>query len=373
MNQLRVVVIGAGIMGLSAAWALTRRGADVTVVEQGPVPNPLASSVDRHRLIRYPYGDHDAYALMVRDAYGAWERLWADLGERLQIETGTLAFDSQDGADWASRSRSSMERLKIPFERLGQSEIARRFPMLDPDGIGEAIYLETGGILMAERIVAALAQRLTQRRPEMIRAHTQVTAIDPNDGSVRLADGSELGADAVVVAAGPWIGRLAPSLKRRVTPSRQVVVYLDPPAPLAGAWEGAPMILAIDPDLGFYAVPPAGGLGLKVGDHRFSLSGEPDLERAPTPAEAAEIAGLCRNRFRGFDGYRIAEARTCFYDVEPGERFILEPLGDRGWVMSGFSGHGFKFGALLGEKLADTIFGQSVPIQLSTWAAGLNH
>ena len=49
---MKVTVVGAGIMGLSAAWALSRRGHDVTVLDQGPVPNPRGASVDQHRLIR---------------------------------------------------------------------------------------------------------------------------------------------------------------------------------------------------------------------------------------------------------------------------------------------------------------------------------
>ena len=53
---MRVIIVGGGIAGLSTAWALQKSGVQVTLLEQGPLPNPLASSVDDHRLIRYPYG-----------------------------------------------------------------------------------------------------------------------------------------------------------------------------------------------------------------------------------------------------------------------------------------------------------------------------
>ena len=80
---MKISIIGAGIMGLGCAWALERLGHQVTVFDQGPIPNPLATSHDSHRLIRHAYGDRLGYMRMVADAYAIWDRLWADLGERL--------------------------------------------------------------------------------------------------------------------------------------------------------------------------------------------------------------------------------------------------------------------------------------------------
>jgi sarcosine oxidase len=43
---LKTIIIGGGIMGLCSAWALRRAGHQVTLYEQGPIPNPLGSSCD---------------------------------------------------------------------------------------------------------------------------------------------------------------------------------------------------------------------------------------------------------------------------------------------------------------------------------------
>ena len=107
---MKVIVVGAGIMGLSTAWALTRLGHDVTVFDQDAVPNPRGASFDQHRLIRYPYGAALGYTRMVREAYAAWDQLWADLGERHYVATGTLALCVGD-TRWVEASADAMQAL----------------------------------------------------------------------------------------------------------------------------------------------------------------------------------------------------------------------------------------------------------------------
>lgn len=366
---MRVTVVGAGIMGLSTAWALVRRGHEVSVVEQGPVPNPLGSSVDQHRLIRFPYGDMAGYTAMVGPALAAWERLWTDLDERLYRETGTLILGSE-GHPWVEASAAALADQGIPYRELDPSWVPLRFPVLRADGLARAIHLDSGGVLLAGRIVAALARRSTEAGVTILE-HTPAGAVDTDDGTVHLADGSRLGADRVVVAAGPWVGRLLPDLHRRVTPSRQVVAYVAPPTELATAWEEMPMVLDLTLDRIFYVVPPVMGTGLKIGDHGFSMSGEPDVDRSVGDEETEALLAPARRRLAGIDRYRVDGAKSCFYTVEPEERFLVEPVGAAGLVLAGFSGHGFKFGPLIGEAAADLLDGRRAPADVTRWAAGL--
>jgi glycine/D-amino acid oxidase-like deaminating enzyme len=55
--------------------------------------------------------------------------------------------------------------------------------------------------------------------------------------------------------------------------------------------------------------------------------------------------------------------------VQPDEHFIVERC-DRAWVMSGFSGHGFKFGALMGLLTAHAAMGFIPPQVMRALAAG---
>ena len=108
------LVLGAGIMGLSAAWGLSRAGVSVTVVEQDTVPNPRGSSVDDHRLIRHAYGAQHGYMRMVDEAYAAWELMWREIGERPYVPTGVLALGGR-AEGWLAESRAALREGRYSF------------------------------------------------------------------------------------------------------------------------------------------------------------------------------------------------------------------------------------------------------------------
>ncbi len=64
---------------------------------------------------------------------------------------------------------------------------------------------------------------------------------------------------------------------------------------------------------------------------------------------------------KGFERWQVRNLKVCFYSVTEDERFVVEKQGARGWAMSPCSGHGFKFGALMGLELARTIAKVATP------------
>src|SRR3954467_15298545 len=367
---MKVIIVGAGIMGLSTAWGLAREGHSVEIFEQGPLPNPLASSMDEHRLIRHPYGDHAGYARMIDPAFAAWDLLWNDLGCKLYAATGTLALTG-NGADWAERSARTLAAIGRPMRELTIDELRRRFPQLNAGGVERAFWLDTGGVLFAQDIVSALVRYLANKSHARLHAGMQIRMVDAENGRVTADDGTVHEADMVVVAAGAWVGRLLPTTGQRLVPSRQIVIYFRLPEDQRAVWAKGPMIIEKTGDVGVYFVPPMEGRGFKVGDHEFSRSGDPDGGREAEEEEIRPLLERCRGLFKGFESWRTDRLKVCFYAVTEDERFVVEKTGAKGWVMSPCSGHGFKFGALMGLELARTIASSRDPLQPGRWAAGL--
>jgi sarcosine oxidase len=365
----RVLVVGAGILGLATAWALVRAGHEPVLFDRGPIPEPRASSFDRHRAIRVTYGAEHGYAAMALEAFAAWERLWADLGARHLVETGQLALGPPD-EPWIRDSLASLDRLGLAYEPLDLPALARRFPHVRIPAEHAAWFVPKAGALLADRICTDLARWLRARNVELYE-YSPVAELLPDRPAVRLSDGRIVEGDALLIAAGAWTTRLVPALAPRLQPSRQTVVYVAPPAEFEAAWRDGPVLTHKDSRTGllFYALPAVAGVAAKLGDHKFSKGGDPDADRTPRQEEVEAILSLARNTLAESERYAVLEARTCFYTVTEDERFLAERVG-RALVVSACSGHGFKFGALLGERTAALLTGGLAFEAYRSWLEG---
>ncbi|WP_181702773.1 NAD(P)/FAD-dependent oxidoreductase [Chthonobacter albigriseus] len=363
----RICVVGAGIGGLTLARALAGRGAKVDVVEQGPVPNPVSSSHDEHRVIRHAYGAFEGYGRMMPSAFAAWDRLFADLGTRHFAQTGSI-FVLRGNEDYAARSAAVMRETGATMREIPLDALADRLPMINPAGVKSAFETPADGMLFNTRILGDLTVHLS-RMGVTFHPFTAVTAVDAERGVVSTSRG-EIGADAVVVAAGAWMPKLLPSLAETAVPSRQAVVYLAPPVGFAERWSKAPVVVDFAGDQGIYTIPPREGTRLKVGDHVFTMTGDADDDRTARADDVARLLDAIDASFVGFDGYTVLERKICYYTVRPEEAFLARPIGTRGWVLSACSGHGFKFAPLIADIVAAGVLGERPAEEVSRIVAG---
>ena len=338
-----VVVVGAGLLGLAAARALARRGREVTVLEQAEVGHEGCGSKGSCRIFRLGYGDAWWVGLAMR-ARGPWAELEDECGRRLLQPTPHLTFGPELEA-----VRQAMDRAGAPHELLPAAEAAAGFPEVS---IGGPALLEPGScVISADAALRALAAAVPD-----IRAGTAATGIE-DDGrrvTVRTASGP-VTARAAVVCAGPWTGGLlaAAGIAVPSAPTMEQVGYL---APAAEPGPAMPIVICHG-DHELYGLPVPGSPLYKIGLHHSGPPADPDRqEQGPDPGLTEQLSGLARRYLPGF-GPGLAQTERCVYDNSPDEDFIVDRVG-RVVIGSGTSGHGFKFGPLLGEWLADLATGR---------------
>lgn len=353
MRRLDAIVVGAGVAGSAAARALGARGAETVLLEQYVVGHRRGSSHGPTRMFRLAYADPD-YVRLARRARESWRELEAAAGEELLVTTGGLYAGA-----WAEACGAALAACGVSREWLPAPEAAERFPGIAFDGLERVLYQADGGVCLADRAVAAQL-RLARESGVEVREAAEVTRFAVDDRGIAITSGEEtVHAPVAVIAAGPWAGDLLFELgiDLPLRPSFAQVTYFDPREPRA-----SPPPCFVEAGLGpgvaagGYWVPGVGGARLKAGSGAPGRAVHPSL--APFDAdperEALDAAWVAR-RLPSFDPAPVA-TETCVYTMTPDEDFVLERVGPV-VVASACSGHGFKFGPLLGEILAALALG----------------
>lgn len=355
MSAPKTLIVGAGVTGLATAHALVAAGHDVTVLDRGPIPNPLASSFDRHRLIRPHYPGFPVYTARIREAFAAWQALWDELGERHYVETGVIAVSLAAG-DWADRARAAMEAVGEPHETYGPAEFERRHPQFAIPDMACCLYTPRGGALLADRILAGYVRLLRAAGATLVE-NAPVVSVDPVRGAAVTTDGRVFEADAVVVAPGVGAPALFPEpVASDLKPQRSVLLYVRPPKRWAAAWAAGPAWVDLGGEHEYWGIPPLPGIPMKLGLGAVAPDGDPAVDRICTPGETKAILDAYRHRIRDVDDVEVVEPHCNWWTLAPEERFVLT-RHERAFYLSACSGHGFKFGALTGRDVAAAMTG----------------
>ncbi len=219
MDRHEVIVVGGGVIGLSIAWRAARHGMSVVLLERDRLGGG-ATHVAAGMLAPIAEADYGEAGRALVELGLASAAAWPPFAAELEAATGQPCGLRADGTLVVARDRDEAEalerqfayrrQLSLPVERITPSTARRLEPALAPS-LRLAIHIP-GEACVDPRLVAGALVLAGRASGAQLREQAEVAMLVRSAGRVGgvvLADGSELLADHVVLAAGAWSGALA--------------------------------------------------------------------------------------------------------------------------------------------------------------------
>jgi glycine/D-amino acid oxidase-like deaminating enzyme len=365
----RVIVVGAGINGVTTAIELKKRGHRVILLDPGPLPHPLAASTDISKAVRTAYGADEEYAALAERSIPLWREWNREFGTELYHEVGFLFLRRQEmqPGDFEFESLRVLEQHGRKVERIDSTTLRERFPAWNAERYRDGFLERRAGYVESGRAVVLLIERAKSLGVEL-RESVRFSQLDEDANRVKgivLDDGKRIAGDLVVMTAGAWTPYVLPFTQKFFRAAGQPVFHLRPRKSELFTPERFPVFGADISTTGYYGFPLTREGVVKIANHGPGREMSPESpDRAVTPEEEKDLREFLSGTFPALADAPIVHTRICLYcDTNDGHFWIARDPEREGLVIAaGDCGHGFKFAPVLGEIIADAAEGKSNPL-----------
>jgi len=364
---MRVVVVGAGVLGASAAYHLARAGLEVTLVDRADEGRATAAGAG----IVCPWGstieDAASYALLAGGAryYSQLVALLAEDGETDlgYARVGGLYVPAEphdlDELERRARTRAVDAPEAGRIERLSPTDARALFPPLRRDQ--PALVVAGGARVDGRRLAGALQRAAVKHRTRLINGSAELVRHGEGIAGVRVG-GELIEAERVVVAAGAWAPSLLASVgvELAVAPQRGQIVHLRLAGTDTARW---PVLLP----LSSYYLLAFEDARVVVGATRETNSG---FDYRLTAAGVAEVLNAGLAVAPGLAAWTLHEIRIGFRPLAHDNRPKLGPVPgvDNLFVANGLGPSGLTMGPYAGALIADLVLGKPPKLALAPFA-----
>ena len=357
-EHLDVVIVGAGVMGLSSAYHLLVRdpGLRVAVIERDPTYE-FASTPRSAGGVRLQFSLPENVAM---SRYGL--EFYQGFAERMAIDVegpdvglkqqGYLFLFTGEHREEATRINAMQRELGARNELLEPDAIAARFPSLNLDGVALGSFGPQDGWMDPHAILQGFRKKATSLGARHVQGEVRSFAVEGDRATAAvLADGQRIEADHIVCAAGAWSAPLLATagIAVPVEPVRRMVFYFE----IRETLETLP--LTIDPK-GFYFRPEGRGFVCGKSNPAEPAGDNFEVDHGWFETEIwPDMAARCPP----FEALKVINAWSGLYDINRlDENMIIGP-----WpggppnlhVLCGFSGHGLQQAPAAGRAIAELV------------------
>ncbi|HDU4711728.1 N-methyl-L-tryptophan oxidase [Klebsiella sp. 141251] len=365
--QYDLIIIGSGSVGAAAGYYARRAGLNVLMTDAHKPPHQEGSHHGSTRLIRHAYGEGERYVPLVLRAQQLWDEFAQSSGEAVFEKTGVINLGPAS-SDFLNNVAHSARQFELNVEELDAEAVMKRWPEIRIPQDYRAIFEPASGVLRSELAVETWIRMAREAGCAQL-FNCPVTAIHHHTDGVTIdtADGSYSG-KKLLISAGTWVTKLLPELP--IQPVRKVFAWFQADGRYS-AKNNFPAFTGELPNGDQYYGFPAEDNELKIGKHNGGqLISEPE-ERKPFGAVASdgsESFNFLRNVLPGIGG--CLHGASCTYDNTVDEDFIIDTLPghDNTLLITGLSGHGFKFAPVLGEIATQFAQGETTEFDLAPFS-----
>ncbi|XP_064114465.1 peroxisomal sarcosine oxidase-like [Macrobrachium nipponense] len=365
-----VAVIGAGVMGSSAAYYLAKAGRRTILIDQFPLPHTRGSSGGHSRITRQANYGSPALTSIMFDSNKEWHRIAEQAGIDLFRPYPLVCVgpgDSTSAADKLHKMEESIRNSGFEPQILAIEEVNDKYRTSFPSNY-KAVVDPSAGVLLADKCIQAF-RKLYVNSGGTVLDNWPVTSVIPGDIiEIKGTRGKDIKVKNVVICPGPWLGPFLETLglKIPVWAEKIGVFYwkiVDAKMP------GFTFIDTSDADHHFYALPDVEYPGyMKLCPHVGPMIN-------PNERDKADISGLLRQGREYVANYfpclesNPSVMESCMYTLTPDEAFILDrhPKHKNIIFAGGFSGSGFKIAPSCGEALARMAMGLDHKLDFSSF------
>lgn len=349
MSQPEIIIVGAGVQGASLAFHLARAGAPPLVIDR---PGRDTATGRSSGMVRMHYDLPENASLAWRSL--AYFRAWSELvgGHCGFTRTGFLQLVPPEMNERLAANVALQQSLGISTQLVAPADVAALAPEMRADDIELAAYEPESGY--ADPSSAAASLLAAARACGASVRHAEVTAIRTTGrrvSGVRTTD-EEIGADAVVLAAGAWSAQIAGTISLDLPIRAWVhdVAYVVRPR------QFAPFPAFIDFGRAMYVRPEGERLVLVGLEDGNPVLDAPDEVRRGADGFTDRAVERVAGRLPGLADGGLHSAHYGVDGITPDQQPIIGPAAPYGpeglWLDTGFSGTGFKTAPAVGESLA---------------------
>ena len=350
-SSAAVVIVGGGIMGTSAAYHLSSAGVEVTVLERDTIGS--GSTGKSAGGFRAQFSDELNIRMAVENIRRL-ERFESEFGIDIDLKQFGYLFLLRESEVDAFRGGVSLQRsLGVPSELITAEAAREMVPGIRIHDVAAATFCPWDGSCTPGSVALGYAQAASRYGARVVQG-CEATGIDASNGRIRGVTTTKgyVSTPDVLLTAGVWSPRLARPLGVRM-PVRAVKRYIwltrgSDPFPRR-------LPLVIDFATGFYFHREAKGLAMGGRAQAIDDLAPAVINRAPSLIEM-----------------EITHSWWGYYAVTPDNNAIIGSVpGIEGLhYATGFSGHGFQQGPVVGEHLAELVLGSQPTFDLSPFDMG---